>query len=103
MAISTRPPCTSCRPDGNRWRLGWSARTNERPPTSSCAPRCAPGARPPASAHSLWRRGGPRAYVVCPLVEESEKVQGKAAEVEAARLRAEELEGFRVGVIHGQM
>jgi ATP-dependent DNA helicase RecG len=48
-------------------------------------------------------RTGRQAYVVCPLVEESEKMQGKAAEVEAARLRAEELEGFRVGVIHGQM
>jgi ATP-dependent DNA helicase RecG len=48
-------------------------------------------------------RAGRQAYVVCPLVEESEKMEGKAAEVEAARLRAEELEGFRVGVIHGQM
>ena len=31
-------------------------------------------------------REGRQAYVVCPLVEESEKVQGKAAEVEAERL-----------------
>jgi ATP-dependent DNA helicase RecG len=48
-------------------------------------------------------RAGRQAFVVCPLVEESEKIQGRAAEVEAARLRAEELEGFSVGVIHGQM
>jgi ATP-dependent DNA helicase RecG len=48
-------------------------------------------------------RAGRQAFVVCPLVEESEKMQGKAAEVEAARLRNEELEGFRIGVIHGQM
>jgi ATP-dependent DNA helicase RecG len=48
-------------------------------------------------------RAGRQAFVVCPLVEESEKMQGKAAEKEAARLRAEELEGFSVGVIHGQM
>jgi ATP-dependent DNA helicase RecG len=48
-------------------------------------------------------RAGRQAFVVCPLVEESEKMQGKAAEREAARLRAEELEGFSVGVIHGQM
>jgi ATP-dependent DNA helicase RecG len=48
-------------------------------------------------------REGRQAYVVCPLVEESEKMQGKAAEVEAARLAAEELDGFSVGVIHGQM
>jgi len=48
-------------------------------------------------------REGRQAYVVCPLVEESEKLQGKAAEVEAARLAAEELRGFEVGVLHGQM
>ncbi len=48
-------------------------------------------------------REGRQAYVVCPLVEESEKLQGKAAEVEAARLAGNELAGFTVGVIHGQM
>jgi ATP-dependent DNA helicase RecG len=48
-------------------------------------------------------RAGRQAYVVCPLVEESEKIQGRAAEVEAERLAREELDGFAVGVIHGQM
>jgi ATP-dependent DNA helicase RecG len=48
-------------------------------------------------------RAGRQAFVVCPLVEESEKVQGRAAEVEAERLAAGELREFRVGVIHGQM
>jgi ATP-dependent DNA helicase RecG len=48
-------------------------------------------------------RAGRQAYVVCPLVEESEKIQGRAAEVEAERLAREELDGFSVGVIHGQM
>ncbi len=48
-------------------------------------------------------RAGRQAYIVCPLVEESEKMQGKAAEVEAERLAAGELSGFAVGVIHGQM
>jgi ATP-dependent DNA helicase RecG len=48
-------------------------------------------------------RAGRQAYVVCPLVEESEKMQGKAAEVEAARLAGGELDDFTVGVIHGQM
>jgi ATP-dependent DNA helicase RecG len=48
-------------------------------------------------------RAGRQAYVVCPLVEESEKMEGKAAEVEAERLAAGELGGFEVGVIHGQM
>ncbi len=46
---------------------------------------------------------GRQAYVVCPLVEESEKMQGRAAEVEAERLAAGELRDFSVGVIHGQM
>jgi ATP-dependent DNA helicase RecG len=48
-------------------------------------------------------RAGRQAYVVCPLVEESEKLQGRAAEVEAERLAASELRDFSVGVIHGQM
>jgi ATP-dependent DNA helicase RecG len=48
-------------------------------------------------------RAGRQAFVVCPLVEESEKIQGRAAEVEAERLSREELEGFSIGVIHGQM
>jgi ATP-dependent DNA helicase RecG len=48
-------------------------------------------------------REGRQAYVVCPLVEESEKQPGKAAEVEAERLRSGELRDFQVGVLHGQM
>jgi ATP-dependent DNA helicase RecG len=48
-------------------------------------------------------REGRQAYVVCPLVEESEKLQGRAAEVEAERLASGELRDFSVGVIHGQM
>jgi len=59
-----------------------------------------------AAAYEFLRgrlREGRQAFVVCPLVSESEKVQGKAAEVEAERLRAGELKGFRLGVLHGQM
>jgi ATP-dependent DNA helicase RecG len=48
-------------------------------------------------------REGRQAFVVCPLVAESEKQPGKAAEVEAERLRRTELRDFRVGVLHGQM
>ena len=59
-----------------------------------------------AVAYELIReqlREGRQAYVVCPLVAESEKLQGRAAEVEAERLAAGELRDFTVGVIHGQM
>ena len=48
-------------------------------------------------------REGRQAFVVCPLVTESEKVAGKAAGAEAERLRAGELREFRVGLLHGQM
>ncbi len=48
-------------------------------------------------------REGRQAFVVCPLVSESEKKAGKAAEVEAERLRAGELRDFRLGLLHGQM
>jgi len=48
-------------------------------------------------------REGRQAFVVCPLVGESEKVAGKAAAVEADRLRNGELSDFRVGLLHGQM
>ncbi|HEV7536467.1 MAG TPA: ATP-dependent DNA helicase RecG [Acidimicrobiia bacterium] len=46
---------------------------------------------------------GRQAYVVCPLVEGSEKVEAKAATEEAERLQAEELSGLKVGLLHGQM
>jgi ATP-dependent DNA helicase RecG len=46
---------------------------------------------------------GRQAYVVCPLVSESEVVEARAAEQEAERLRGAELRGFRVGCLHGRM
>ncbi len=46
---------------------------------------------------------GRQVYVVCALVSESEAAQAKAAVAEAERLAAEELEGLRVAVMHGQM
>ncbi|RYX81441.1 ATP-dependent DNA helicase RecG [bacterium] len=47
---------------------------------------------------------GRQAYVVCPLVEESEKLANlQAAVALAERLRAEELKDVRVGLVHGQL
>jgi ATP-dependent DNA helicase RecG len=48
-------------------------------------------------------RGGRQAYVVYPLVEESEKTDLQAAMQGAAQLQADELAGFRVGLVHGRM
>jgi ATP-dependent DNA helicase RecG len=48
-------------------------------------------------------REGRQAYVVCPLVEGSQKLEAKAASEEAERLRATELADFEVGLLHGQM
>jgi ATP-dependent DNA helicase RecG len=46
---------------------------------------------------------GRQAYVVCPVIEESETRQARAAEAEAERLRRAELRGFRVGCLHGRL
>lgn len=46
---------------------------------------------------------GRQAFVVCPLVESSDRIQARAAEAEAERLRETELTGYEVGLIHGRM
>jgi ATP-dependent DNA helicase RecG len=48
-------------------------------------------------------REGRQAYVVCPLIEESETSRARAAEQEAARLERAELKGFRIGCLHGKL
>jgi ATP-dependent DNA helicase RecG len=48
-------------------------------------------------------REGRQAYVVCPLVSDSEQLQAKAADAEVERLRKGEFRDFRVGLLHGQM
>src|SRR5438067_3298801 len=46
---------------------------------------------------------GRQAYVVCPLIEQSETRLARAAEEEADRLRRAELSGYRVGLLHGRL
>jgi ATP-dependent DNA helicase RecG len=46
---------------------------------------------------------GRQAFVVCPLVEESEALQARAATAEYERLRTGELRDYEVVLLHGQM
>ncbi|HEX3795783.1 MAG TPA: ATP-dependent DNA helicase RecG [Acidimicrobiales bacterium] len=63
----------------------------------------------PADEHLAWERvrsevaAGHRAFVVCPLVGESLRVEARSAEEEFERLAAGELAGLSVGLLHGQM
>ena len=48
-------------------------------------------------------RAGRQAFVVCPLVSESELLQARAATAEFERLRTGEFRDFRVVLMHGQL
>ena len=64
------------------------------------------GARARARAYERIREeiaAGRQCFVVCPLVEESEALQAKAATAEFERLRTTEFADQRVELIHGQM
>jgi ATP-dependent DNA helicase RecG len=57
----------------------------------------------------LWEKvraevaAGRQAYVVCPLIEESDKLQVASAEQTWEQLRAGELAGLEVGLLHGRV
>ncbi len=64
------------------------------------------GARARARAYERIREeiaAGRQCFVVCPLVEESEALQAKAATAEFERLRTTEFVDLRVELIHGQL
>jgi ATP-dependent DNA helicase RecG len=66
----------------------------------------ADGERARARAYERIReelRAGRQAFIVCPLVEESELLQARAATAEYERLKATELADFDVVLLHGQM
>jgi ATP-dependent DNA helicase RecG len=46
---------------------------------------------------------GRQAYVVCPLIEESEKLEVASATETYERLAHDELRGLRLGLLHGRM
>ncbi len=57
-------------------------------------------------AYSFVRRqvaAGRQAYIIYPLVEESDKIEAKAAVEEYARLQQEVFPELRVGLIHGRL
>ena len=66
-------------------------------------------ARGPLEDAEAWARvreeigHGHQAYVVCPLVEESERIQARSATEEYERLSQHELAGLDVGLLHGQL
>ena len=66
-------------------------------------------ARGPLDVEGAWATArdevaaGHQVYVVCPLVEESERVQAASASEELARLATGPLSGLRLGLLHGQL
>jgi len=65
---------------------------------------------PDAAAEAdVWQQvrdeisAGRQVYVVCPLIEESEKLEVRSAQETFDELCSGELEGFRVGLLHGRM
>lgn len=66
-------------------------------------------ARGPLDEAAAWARvrdeiaAGHQAYVVCPLIEESDKLEVRSAEETFAELQAGELAGLRLALLHGRM
>ena len=46
---------------------------------------------------------GRQAYVVCPLIEESDSIEARSVTETYERLQADELAGLRVGLLHGRL
>ncbi|MCQ3812003.1 MAG: DNA helicase RecG, partial [Acidimicrobiia bacterium] len=46
---------------------------------------------------------GRQAYVVCPLIEESDSIEARSVTETYERLQADELVGLRVGLLHGRL
>jgi len=47
--------------------------------------------------------GGRQAFIICPLIEESDKIEAKAAVSEYARLQDQVFPELRLGLLHGRM
>ena len=66
-------------------------------------------AKGPLEESAAWSKvraeveAGHQAYVVCPLIDESEKIEARSAEEEFERLQAGELAGLRLALLHGRV
>jgi ATP-dependent DNA helicase RecG len=66
-------------------------------------------AQGPLGEAEAWQRvrdevaAGHQAYVVCPLIEESEKLEVASAQATFDELSAGELSGLRLGLLHGRV
>jgi ATP-dependent DNA helicase RecG len=64
---------------------------------------------PLAALEAMWDEvraeigAGRQVYVVCPLIDESEKMEVASAETTFERLREAELAGLRLGLLHGRL
>lgn len=59
-----------------------------------------------AAAYQFVRQeiaAGRQAFIICPLIEESDNYEAVAAEDEYARLTAEDLKGIPIGLMHGRL
>ncbi len=59
-----------------------------------------------AKGHALIKKElekGHQAYIVFPLIEESETLSAKAATIEAERLQKEVFEEYKIGLLHGKL
>src|SRR3712207_5861693 len=65
--------------------------------------------RGPLEEEGAWARvreevaAGRQAYVVCPLIDESEKLEVRSAQEAYDELRTGELAGLRLGLLHGRL
>ena len=66
-------------------------------------------ARGPLDEETVWETvrtevaAGRQAYIVCPLIDESEKLEARSAEEAFAELEAGELAGLSIGLLHGRL
>ncbi|MGI8756073.1 MAG: ATP-dependent DNA helicase RecG [Acidimicrobiales bacterium] len=80
-----------------------------RTPITTRWVRTAAGEEDPEAEEPVWEHvrtevaEGRQAYVVCPLVEESEKLEARSAEETFERLQHETLPGLRLALLHGRM